>query len=182
MISAALAVLETDEERNELSAFYETYKNRFYSIAYEHLHNVQDSEDAIQETFLRIAKKPDKFFALSEENRIFHICAIVRNVSVDMFKKKTKYKIEEIADDYVFQSDSALLENSFLEKVSHNELLTFINNLPTLQKNILILTCLSGLSISETAETLKVSKTVVNQRLYLARKSIRTFVERKNHE
>lgn len=55
MISAALAILETEEERNELSDFYEKYKNRFYAIAFERLHNEQDSEDAIQETFLRSA-------------------------------------------------------------------------------------------------------------------------------
>lgn len=182
MISEALAVLETEEQRNELAEFYEIYKNRFYSIAYEHLHNAQDSEDAIQESFLRIAKKPDKFFALSEDDRIYHVCAIVRNVSVDMFKKKTESKKEEISDDYVYQSGSEALEDSLLEKISHDELLAFINDLPELQRNVLILTCLSGLSILETAETLKVSKTVVNQRLYLARKAIRTFIERKRHE
>ena len=34
MISTALALLETDEQRNVLSEFYQKYKNRFYAIAY----------------------------------------------------------------------------------------------------------------------------------------------------
>lgn len=182
MISAALAILETDEQRNELTDFYEKYKNRFYAIAFEHLHNTQDSEDAVQETILRIADKPSKFFSLSNNERVYLVCAIVRNVSVDMYNKITMHPIEDIPENTVYQSDPELLENTLLEKVSHNELLDFINNLPELQRNVLILTCLSELSISETAETLKVSKTVVNQRLYLARKSIKTFIERKSHE
>lgn len=182
MISSALAILKTDEERGLLSVFYETNKDRFYSIAFEHLHNTQDSEDAVQETFLRIARKPEKFFTLSDEARIYHVCAIVRNVSVDMYKKKTKYKLENISDNTVYSPDTEPLENSLLEKISHEELLAFINALPELQRNVLMLTCLSGLSISETAETLNVSRTAVNQRLYLARRSIRKFVERKCHE
>lgn len=182
MISAALAILETDEQRNELSVFYEKYKNRFYAIAFEHLHNSQDSEDAVQETFLRIADKPSRFFSLSNNERVYLVCAIARNVAIDMFNKKTKHPVEDITGNTVYRSDPELLENSLLEKVAHNELLDFINNLPELQRNVLILTCLSELSISETADTLKISKAAVNQRLYLARKSIKTFIERKSHE
>lgn len=182
MISAALAILETDEQRNEMSEFYESNKNRLFAIAYEHLQNTQDAEDAVQETFFRIANKPDRFFSLSNDNRVYFVCAIVKNVSIDMFKKKVKHPTEEIPENIIYQADPELLENSFLEKVSHNELLDFINNLPELQRNVLILTCLLEHSISETAEILKVSKTVVNQRLYLARKSIKTFIERKSNE
>lgn len=39
MISAALAILKTDEQRNELSAFYEENKKRFYAIAFSKLNN-----------------------------------------------------------------------------------------------------------------------------------------------
>ncbi|MGN0683978.1 MAG: sigma factor [Oscillospiraceae bacterium] len=46
-------------------------QNRLFAIASEHLHNQQDSEDAIQETFLRIADKPDKFFSLSRTEQRF---------------------------------------------------------------------------------------------------------------
>lgn len=182
MISDALAILETKEERNELSDFYEEYKNRFYSIAYNHLHNIQDSEDAIQETFLRIADKPNKFFSLSDDERIYFVCAIVRNISVDIFNKKNKHPTEDIIENDDHQFEPILLEDSLLEKVSRNEILDFINRLPELQRNALILNCLSGLSISETAEVLKTSKTAVNQRLYLARKSIKAFVEDEENE
>ncbi len=182
MISAALAVLETNEQRNELSEFYERNQNRLFAIASEHLHNQQDSEDAIQEAFLRIADKPDKFFSLSRTEQSFYVSAIVRNVSVDMFNKKNKHQPNDISEDIVYNSETDLLENSLLEKISHDEILDFINNLPALQRNVLILTCLSELSISETAEILKISKSAVNQRLYLARKSIRAFIEERNNE
>lgn len=180
MISATLAILETDEQRNELSEIYETNKNRFYAIAFEHLHNKDDAEDAIQESFLRIAKNPDKFFMLSNNQRINYICVIVRNVSVDIFKKNVKSEADELSEDLMFKNDISPLENSLLNKISHEELMGFIKNLPILQRNVLFLTCLSELSIDETAKILKISKAAVNQRLYLARKSIREYIKERS--
>jgi len=130
MITAALAVLKTDEQRNVISDFYQMYKNRFYAIAYEHLHNPQDSEEAIQEAFLRITVNPDKFFSLSGDERIYLVSAIIRNTSIDMYNKKTKHQQEELPEDLIYQSDPEFLENSLLEKFSHEELLDFINGLP----------------------------------------------------
>ena len=47
MISAALAVLESEEQRNELSEIYENNISNFYNIAFQQLHNKHDAEDAI---------------------------------------------------------------------------------------------------------------------------------------
>lgn len=182
MISAALAILESQEQRNELAEFYEKNKSKLYAISFDRLHNQQDSEDAIQETFLRIAKNPDKFFSCTDEQRIYYVTAIIKNVSVDMFNKNNKYQTDELSENIIYKADTELLENSMLEKVSRNELLDFINNLPELQRNVLILTCLSNLSISETSDVLKISKRAVNQRLYLARKAIKNFINERSSE
>lgn len=71
MISAALAVIENEQQRNELSALYEKNKDRFLNIVLDLLHNKEEAEDAVQETFLRIADKPDNFFSI-EENLWYH--------------------------------------------------------------------------------------------------------------
>lgn len=71
MISAALAVLKTDEERNALSEIYTKNIKSFYSIAFSKLHNAHDSEDAIQEAFLAIARNQTTFL-LSHKRKGFH--------------------------------------------------------------------------------------------------------------
>lgn len=78
MISAALAVLETDEQRNELSEFYKEKLGKLYSIAISKLHNQQSAEDAIQETFLRICKYPKKFFEIEVHKRLPYAVIIIR--------------------------------------------------------------------------------------------------------
>lgn len=181
MISAALAILETDEQRNELSVFYEKNKNRFLSIAFKILHSEEEAEDAVQEAFLKIANKPDTFFSLNDTRRIWYMCAVVKNMSVDMYNKRKKFQTENLTEDLVFPNDSDLLENLMLDDISHKELIEFIRGLPKLQQNVLVLTRLSKLSISETAQQLNVSEKVVNQRLYLARKAIKQFIEERRN-
>lgn len=181
MISEALAVLETDEQRNELAVFYEKHKNRFLNLALNYLHNQEAAEDAVQEAFLKISNKPDTFFSLGDNRRIHYLCAVVKNVCVDMLIKRRRIQPDELSDNTVLPNDSESLESLVLDSISHKELIEFIKSLPKLQQNVLVLTRLSKLSISETARVLNISEKAVNQRLYLARKAIRKFVEERRN-
>lgn len=178
LISAALAVLETDEQRNELSEFYEENKSRLYSIAFERLHNRQDAEDAIQETFLEIADKPEKFFAIPTHKRLPYAVIIIRNVAIDMFNTKNKNPMEQLNQDYELETIS--LENHLFDKIAHDEVVSFVNRLSTAQRNVLMLHCFFGLSIDETSQRLNISLTSANKHLTLARRAIRKFIEERH--
>ena len=91
MISAALAVLKTDEERNALSEIYTKNIKSFYSIAFSKLHNSHDSEDAIQEAFLAIARNPDNFFAIPQEKRVSYINVMIRATPHKVHKLEIKH-------------------------------------------------------------------------------------------
>lgn len=183
MISTVLALLETDEQRNVLSEFYQKYKNRFYAIAYSKLHGKDAAEDAVQEAFLRIVDKPENFFKIEHNKRMAYADVIVRNVSIDMFNKNNAHELEELTDDVSNENYALGLEDTVIGSVSKNELLAFILKLPVLQRDILNLKVVFELSNSEIAQKLNVSENVVRQRLYQARKSILDFLESGNiHE
>lgn len=178
MVSAALAVLENEEQRNELAEFYEKHKNRLYETAFGHLHNRQEAEDALQETFLRIADKPENFFKIAFQNRLAYANIIARNVAVDMFIKRNKISTVQLEEDV--EINTIPLENYLFDKISRDEVVEFINRLPTAQRNVLMLRCFFGLSIDETSQRLNISLTTANKHLSLARKSIRKFIEEMN--
>ena len=177
MISTALALLKTDEQRNVLSEFYQKYKNRFYAIAYSKLHGKAAAEDAVQEAFLRIVDKPENFFKIVHNKSVAYADVIVRNVAIDMFNKNNAHKIEELTEDVSDEAYTLGLEDTVIGSVSKNELLAFILKLPVLQRDILNLKVVCELSNSEIAQKLNVSETVVRQRLFQARKSILDFLE-----
>lgn len=140
MIEAALAALENDKQRNELAAFYEQYKNRFFGIAYSKLHNSEEAEDAIQETFLRIVDHPKKFLEMPDQERVRFVEGIVRHVSIDKYNKNKKdnaVSIEDIDDDVM--SGTISTEEKYITDASASEFVQFALTLPGSQRKALFM-------------------------------------------
>ena len=180
MISAAVAILETDAQRNELSEFYERNTDRFLNVALKTLHNKEQAEDAVQEAFLRIANSPDVFFSLGNAERIRYMCAVVRNIAVDMYKKSRTLGTEELSEDIAYRNDDAPIENALLADIAREEILAFIDTLPEAQRAVLVLSYASGLSADEIAAALNIPVSAVYKRLYAARKSVKRFIEERS--
>lgn len=179
MISSALAVIENEEQRNELAKFYEKNKTRFFAIAYEHLHNKEDAEDVIQETFLRIADKPDIFFSKSQNDKVLYTTVIVRNISVNIYHKKQKHECEDLTDDIVDESIS-VIERAVGER-SKEELMTFIYSLSEALRHALFLKIHYQMTTSEISKALGISETAARKRISDAEKRIRRYMEDKDN-
>lgn len=177
MISGALSILKTNEERNKLSEIYEENKERFYAIAFSKLHNREDAEDAVQEAFLRIADKPEKFFEIPTNKQVAFADVIIRNISVDMFKESNKIETIELTDDISNEDFELPLNERIMGNISRDELLDFISNLSPLLRDVLELKVVIGLSNYEIAQMLSITENVVRQRLFQARRAITKFIE-----
>lgn len=171
-----LSIIEDNAQRNELEELYKENLNRFLNIAYSNLHNKSDAEDAVQETFRRIAEKPEKFFAVPLQYRIKYVFIIIKNVSVEMFGKKNKVSFEEFNEEISYDENQPSLEDDIIGKISRDKLKSFIKTLPPLQRDVLTLRCVIGLSTANTAEALNISQSSVKERLRLARKAVLKFV------
>lgn len=181
MIDTAFAVIENEEQRCELADFYAQNKHRLYSIALSKLHNAQEAEDAVQEVFSRIADKPERFFDIPPENRLSYADVVVRNIAVDMFNRKSKIPVGQLDDD-IPEEGVISLENDIFDKISRDEILEFVDGLPSSQRDVLMLHCFFGLSIDDTAQRLGISLAAAKKRLMLARKAIRVFIKERGRD
>lgn len=95
-----LREIEKAPDKEKFRCIYEQYYKLLYCIAYEILHNEEDAEDAVQETFMRIVQN---LFKISDpicpETKNF-VVIICKNVAFTMLKKKKREKVEELADYY----------------------------------------------------------------------------------
>lgn len=174
------SVIEDNDQRNELEEFYNENKNYFLNIAYLKLHNKKDAEDAVQEAFYEIVRKPDNFFNVAPKNRVNYFAAVIRNISSDMFNKKNKVPPEEYDKGGFYDDDLLSFEDSVIGKISRDKLKQFIKSLPPLQRDVLTLRCLIGLSTAETAEKLNISQSAVKKRLHLAKEAVRKYVRKED--
>lgn len=168
------STIRDEKQRNILELFYKENHDCFLNIAISNLHNESDAEDAVQEAFSDIADKPEKFFSIPSSQRINYVFTIVKNISIEMFNKKNKISLEELNDESPLYSLS--LEDDVIGRISEDKLKSFISGLPPLRKNVLMLRCMHGLSIADTAKTLNISQSAVKERLRLARKAIKDFI------
>ncbi len=178
MIAAALATIENESQRNELSEFYSKYKDRFCNIAFSKLKNHEEAEDAVQEVFSEIADKPEKFFNIAPQNRLTYTDVMVRNIAIEMFKSKNKVEFEELNEE---MDDTPIsVENVLFNGISYDEIVSFMERLPAYQKSVIVLRVYFGLTIDEISERLNISLSAANKRLTLARKAIRDFIDERN--
>lgn len=178
MIAAVLMLLETDEQRNKLADFYKKNRHRIYKIAFSKLHSREAAEDAVMETFLRLADKPDKFLGLSEDEQVRYANVVARNISIKMYKKANRIETVELSENASYSDSENPTEEDMIYKFTKSELTEFIAGLPPLRRDILYLKTVCKLSTREIAEKLGMTENAVWQRLFQARKSIKEALKK----
>ena len=161
MISAALAVLESEEQRNELSEIYENNISNFYNIAFQQLHNKHDAEDAIQDAFLAIANNTSIFFGIPNENKMPYINAVIRNISCKL------WNIE----------DSIPLDERIVSEYSCEDIYRFIDTFPDTTKTAIYFRIHFDMKYSDIAKTLNISEDAAKKRVERAIAKIKQFME-----
>ncbi len=175
MIAAALATLKTDKQRNELAVFYEKNLGKLYSVAISKLHKRDAAEDAIQETFLRICKYPDKFFEIDADKQLPYTVIIIGNVISNMLIDKRKCNYCELTED--IPSDARSVEDISLGNISFVELEKFIRSLPEALRQTITLKTTYNMSTEQIAGVLGITEAAVRKRLSNAYKRIKDFLK-----
>lgn len=130
---------------------YETYKGMVFRICYVYLQNIEDSEDAVVETFIKFLKA-QKVLKTAEDQRRY-LTRIAVNVSKDMLRKK---KTVAIADLVVPIEDQRSFKN---DAIWHQ-----VNELENKYRDIILLRYLKDLSYKEIAKVLKITESLARKR------------------
>lgn len=178
MISAALSVLKTDEERNIVEKLYTENRNRFLGIAYSRLNNRADAEEAVQEAFLRISAKPDTFFRVPDNKKVAFVDIVIRNVAIETVRKKAHFPQVELDEDI---PDSMSVEEQVIGEISYEKLADFVRNMPETLKSALTLRINFDVPNTEIAELLGISYSAAKRRISDAMKMIREYIESENN-
>ncbi|MDE6424817.1 MAG: RNA polymerase sigma factor [Ruminococcus sp.] len=174
MINIYLSALDTAEDKAEFEDLYIKYKQRMYAIAYKILHNIADSEDAVHNTFLKIADNFEKIKQFSCHELESYIVIIVRNTSINIYRKNKKVS-EHIAE---LDDNQQIVDVNVFENIDKDELIRTISNLPLIYKDILFLHYVRQYTTKEISKMLDISIDTVWKRIERAKKLLKEKLEK----
>ncbi len=174
MINIYLSALETAEDKSQFGDLYIKYKQRMYAVAYKILQNVEDSEDAVHEAFIAIADNFEKIKNFSCQEKEQYIVIIVRNASINIYRKNKKDS-EHLAE---LDNNQPTVNVNFFENIDYQKLLQTISELPLIYKDILFMHYVNHYTTKEISRMLDISMNAVWKRIERAKKLLKEKLEK----
>lgn len=155
------------------------YRDKLHRLAYRMLNNQHDSEDIVQETFVRVYLNLNQY----DEKQQFStwIYRIGKNLCIDLLRKKkdvhsldTGFNDDKERTFYdKLTSDEASPETRVISNEFQQQLRKVIDKLSDKYKTIVTLYYLNELTLEEISDMLGLPVTTVKSRLYRGREQLR---------
>ena len=150
---------------------FDRYHERLYSFLFSLLKSKEDTEEIIQETFLKIWETREHFREeYPFESLLFRIA---RNTSLNYNRKKVNRAVFEKNYAFIANLSEESADQYLLFKETQSIIETILNGLPPKRKEIFLLQKVEGLSRQEIAEKLGISVITVDHQLFKANKYVK---------
>ncbi|MBN1155529.1 RNA polymerase sigma factor [candidate division KSB1 bacterium] len=152
------------------------YKNQIYTQAYYFTGSKQDSEDIVQEVFLRLWNHADRV----DKKAVYGwLCRVTRNLCIDSYRKKKETLLDaECDDDYGsyllenVQDSSPTPEQYVIYEDFQENILREISKLPEKIRTILIMRDIQDCPYELIAETLSLPVNTIKVYLHRGRRTL----------
>lgn len=184
MDEAEIIALAKKGDHKAQSLLVNRYSSRVYNLALRILHNREEAEDVLQDTFLTVIKKLDMFDGRS--SLFTWIYRIATNSALMTLRKKKirrnniksndfdpeQQQIENLID--WSQDPTMSLDNDEIREHIENAM----NTLKEKYRTVFILRDIEGLSTRETSKVLDITEENVKIRLLRARHTLRAYLSK----
>lgn len=171
MINVYLTILNTDEDKIKFEEMYIKYKQRLFKLSFCILHNKEDAEDAVHQSFLTIANNFEKIKTMSCHEMESYIVIIIRNNSINTYNKN----IERCTE---LDEEQLPIDIDFFEDINYENLVRTISGLSQIYKDVLLLHYVNDFSVKEISKMLDISIDNVRKRLERAKRLLKSELEK----
>lgn len=169
------------QREKDFELFYSQWAAFIYNVAYRMCGNHIETEEIVQDTFIRVFRFVDRFRGGSLKSWLYRI---VMNLSYTYLQRNKVRHLHEIPLDNEGEEKEDLFKDNFIDDTASPEqqiekqevtdkVQLALNSLPTEQKTVLILSDVEGLSYKEISTIVDCPVGTVRSRLARARKLFR---------
>jgi len=139
-------------DRETFEQIYQQHGDRMKSIAYNHLGNISDAEDAVQETFLKVHRAASTYNG--EAAFTTWLYRVLINTCYDALRRRQRRIREAPIDDAL----AATRAGSSVDDAKRIMLRQMLDDLPEQRRTVFLLFEVEGLSHAEIAQILDISE------------------------
>ncbi len=143
---------ENPDDERRFRYLVEQYGCTMLKIANNIIGNESDSEDAVQEAFIKLYLEYDRYRDYSEKGIVSLLYIITKNKAIDMYRKKHKCSLT-----FIEYNDEVIPDPISLNGEANHPLLSALSRLPGTDKDALLLKYYYEYDIKEIAEMFKIS-------------------------
>ncbi|MDD4296297.1 MAG: RNA polymerase sigma factor [Ruminiclostridium sp.] len=175
-------VLVSEALNGDIRAFEEIvdiYKNKLYSFLVKMTYSREDSEELLQEVFIRAYNNLDKY----DDRYMFStwIYRIALNACKSFMKKRKKLRVTPINDELLYSEADERYnpEKAYETNELHREIVSLVQNLKEKQRIPLILKYVKGFSYFEIGRIMGISEEAARMKVLRAKENIcKKYLER----
>ncbi len=114
---AIIMAIEDEDDRQFVEIIFNKYAKKMYLVAMNILHNHEDAEDCVQDTFVKIIDKLDCFKSAQQEDDLIKLIVIAcRNTALDRYEKN-RQRVSSQFSQTVYDEDG---ESSIIDIPDHS--------------------------------------------------------------
>jgi len=174
--------LTKEQLQEQFEGHMKATQRQAYSLAFRLTGNAAESEDLVQETYIRAFR----FFHRYDESLPFSswLYRIMTNVHIDSVRRKSRLKTTSLDQSgadanaaWEFPDESASPERLLLEESLDEPLRLALKAVSSDFRAAVVLADVEGMAYEEIADTMKISVGTVRSRIHRGRKQLKRYLE-----
>ena len=154
----------SDEQIDFVNKLFSKMNAKMYNISFNIIRDKHDAEEALSQTFLKIMDNIEKISALPCPQIEPYCVIILKNETINIIRKRKKVVYIENVDYFDQDSKEYDIEEDYLKTIDSQELLSCINKLSDVEKNLIHLRYVNEMGFKEIAELLDITEEAAKKR------------------
>ena len=165
-----------------LSILINRHKQRLFSFIYSKVHDRNITEDVFQDTFIKVIRTLKKGNYNEEGKFLPWVMRIAHNLVIDYFRKNNRMPSFQNTDEFdifsVLKDGGLNAEKQIIQDQIFADVRELVNELPTEQKEVLLMRIYKDMSFKEISENTGVSINTALGRMRYALINMRKLIEK----
>lgn len=177
MLAFYMSFIDDEDDREKFEILYNEYRKRMVYIAYSVLGNNEDAEDAVHDTFIKIARNMNSIGDPKSNEALSYVLKATKNTAINLSQKNTTRNKHIHLEDVENMTDEHFFEKLSVSK-DYEKIVSAIRNLNDTYRDVMFYRYVCEMKIKDIADLLGKKNSAVRQQLVRGKKMLIEILEK----